>query len=147
MLCHLLSCLALAAALAAGASAQPRGATAEALVRQAYADLARGDAAAVVAVLDDHVLWREGDRRSVGPGTVGAFVLEPALGRQAVWLLDSLSTSGDHVIVTGEARWLDPTTGAPLSARFRDAWLVLDGRVVGVAQSLEPHVPVAADRR
>jgi ketosteroid isomerase-like protein len=128
--------LALLVALTPVLAAQP--AADSALVARIYADLARGDIEAVVAVLDDHVLWTEGAHspqveRHVGPGTVAARVLLPqAASGTAVTEPDTITPDGGRVVAVGTTRRTDPATGRPLAARFRHEWRVLDGRVVSV---------------
>ena len=128
--------LTLLLALAPALAAQP--AADSALVARIYADLARGDVEAVVAALDDHVLWTEGAHspqvgRHVGPGTVAARVLRPQAGASNV--PDAITTEGGRVVAVGVTRRTDPVTGRLVAARFRHVWQVLDGRVVSVHRS------------
>ncbi len=125
--------------LAPALAAQP--APDSALVAQIYSDLARGDVEAVVAVLDDHVLWIEGAHspqaeRHFGPGTVAAQVLHPqAAARAADPEPDTITIDGGRVVAVGPTRRIDPATGDLVVARFRHVWRVLDGRVVSVHRS------------
>ena len=123
--------------LAPALAAQP--ASDSALVARIYSDLARGDVEAVIAVLDDHVLWIEGAHspqvgRHFGPGTVAAKVLHPQAARAAD-VPDSITFDGGRVVAVGPTRRTDPATGHLVVARFRHVWRVLDGRVVSVHRS------------
>ena len=123
------------AALAQGPAAQ----TDRDVVVQIYADLARGDHGAVAAVLDDHVLWVEGPYspqigRYMGPGTVVARVLRPQAGAPA-FVPDTIAVEGDRVVAAGATRRPAPTTGRPITLRFRHVWRLADGRVTGVERT------------
>jgi ketosteroid isomerase-like protein len=137
--------LALAPALAAQPDAD------RALVAQLYDDLSRGDLSAVVAVLDDHVLWIEGAHspqagRHLGPGTVAALVLHPrAAARTAADVPDAITVDAGRVVAVGTTRRIDPATGQLVVARFRHVWQVLDGRVVTVHRSDDGPDLMASD--
>ena len=133
-----LTVLALLAAIAPPLAAQ--SAADSTLVARIYADLARGDVPAVVAVLDDHVVWIEGAHslqagRHFGPGTVATRVLQPQAAAGAADVPDAVTTAGGRVVAVGETRRRDPATGRLVVARFRHVWRVLDGRVVSVHRS------------
>lgn len=119
-------------------AAQP--AADSALVVRIYADLARGDVAAVVAVLDDHVLWTEGAHspqagRHFGPGTVAAEVLQPQVAAGMADAPDSVTPERGRVVAVGTSRHTDPITGRLIVVSFRHEWRVIDGRVVSVHRS------------
>ncbi len=110
-----------------------------AIVRGAYEAFARGDVAAVLAVLDEHVEWHEAEHITYWPG--GPFV-----GPQAV--LDGLLARipqdfdgfvidvgrvvgcGDTVLVEARYRATTRATGKPLDAQVAHVWDFRDGKVV-----------------
>ena len=129
--------LTLLVALAPALDAQPAD---SALVARIYADLARGDIAAVVAVLDDHVVWTESAHspqagRHFGPGTVAIRVLRPQAATDALAMPDAITPEDGRVVAVGTTRRVDPATGRLVLARFRHVWHVLDSRVVSVHRS------------
>lgn len=118
------------------ASAAARTEANRALVRQVYADLARGDVPAVLAVLDEHVMWTEAEDTPfagtfIGPETVGARVF----GRiRAEWsayraVPRSFVADGNRVVVLGDYRATHAATGRSVRAPFAHVWQV-DGDAV-----------------
>ncbi|PAP75460.1 nuclear transport factor 2 family protein [Rubrivirga marina] len=142
----LLLLLALAPAASAQRSTAPAAPDA---VAQIYADLARGDVEAVVAVLDPHVVWVEGPHslqvgRHVGSGTVAARVLRPQVGAPA-FVPDMITVEGDRVVAVGTRRRTHPATGQLITTRFRHEWRLADGRVTGVDRADDgPDLSAAA---
>lgn len=143
--------LTLLVALAPALAAQP--AADSALVARIYADLARGDVEAVVAVLDDHVVWTEGAHspqagRHFGPGTVAAQVLQyqAAAGATDVPdVPDVITFDRGRVLAFGTTRRIDPASGVLVVSRFRHVWQVLDGGVVSVYRFLDEPDPSPDD--
>ncbi len=137
-------------ALAPVLAAQPISDSA--FVARIYADLARGDVAAVAAVLDDHVLWIE-DARSrqakqhFGPGTVARYVLQPQIDAGIVDVPGTIATSRGRVMVVGSTRRGMPGTRRFSPAPFYHVWRVVDGRVVSVERSANRPVDAHAIER
>ena len=110
-----------------------------AIVRGAYEAFARGDVAAVLAVLDENIEWHEAEHITYWPG--GPFV-----GPQAV--LDGLLARipqdfdgfaidvgrvvgcGDTVLVEARYHATARATGKPLDAQVAHVWDLRDGKVV-----------------
>jgi ketosteroid isomerase-like protein len=110
-----------------------------AMVRGAYEAFARGDVAAVLAVLDENIEWHEAEHITYWPG--GPFV-----GPQAV--LDGVLARipqdfdgftvdvgrvvgcGDTVLVEARYRATTRATGKPLDAQVAHVWDFRDGKVV-----------------
>jgi ketosteroid isomerase-like protein len=128
-------------ALVPGAAAQDRAEANRALVRGAYEALGRGDVAAVLAVMDPHVVWVEPAGspyagRHLGPGTVAAHVFARFA---AEWdgyevVPRAFVAQGDHVVVLGDSRGIYRPTGERVASSFAHVWYLLDGRVVSVRQ-------------
>lgn len=135
-------------------AAQPASSSADdrQLVAGIYAALARGDVTAVVAVLDDHVVWVEEAPspqagRYFGPGTVARAVLHPLAGAdgRAAGVLEAVTYAGERVVAHGTTRRTDPATGRLMVVRFRHVWQVLDGRVVHVHRADDGPARSASD--
>ena len=137
-------------AVAPAVSAQP--VSDSALVAQIYDDLARGDVAAVAAVLDPHVIWIEDAdgpqaQRHFGPGTVALFVLRPQVDAGTADVPDAISTRRGRVLVVGTTRRRDPETHRLGLASFTHGWRVVDGRVVSVERSARRSLNTQAIER
>ncbi len=99
-----------------------------AAVARLYADVARGDAGAIAAALDDHVMWTGPGGRLVGRSVVAARVA--ALAAPAPEAL-GLDASGRVVAVSRR----------PDGRSVRTVWHLADGLVTGVEQSAGQPAP------
>lgn len=131
------SCILLTTLLTFAPAVAAQPAADSAVVARIYADLERGDVGAVVAVLDDHVLWIEGAQspqagRHFGPGTIATRVLHPQATAGVAYTPDVISRDRGYLVAVGTTRRTDPATGRPIAERFQHVWQVLDGLVVSV---------------
>ena len=109
------------------------------IVRGAYEAFARGDIAAVLAVLDENVEWYEAEHITYWPGG-------PFIGPQAVvdgvlaripqdydgFTVDvgRIVGCGDTVLVEARYRATVRATGKPLDAQVAHVWDLRDGKLV-----------------
>jgi ketosteroid isomerase-like protein len=116
------------------------------LVRRSYEAFARGDLAAVMAEMDDEIVWEQAQGLPHG-GTyhgldaVRANVFEP-LDRD--WWAEFsavpdevLEADRGTVVVLGRYRGVAQRTGNPLDVPFVHVWTVRDGRAVRFRQFLD----------
>jgi ketosteroid isomerase-like protein len=135
--------------VAAVPSLSAQSAADSALVARIYTDLARGDVAPVLAMLDDHVLWIEGPHspqagRHFGPGSVAALVLQPQVTAGIAYEPELITTTRGRIVVVGTTRWSDSATGLLEASGFHHVWLLRDGRVVSVDRCESgPDAPAA----
>lgn len=94
--------------------------SATATVARLYAHAAQGDAGAIAALLDDHVMWSGPDGRLVGRRAVAARLA-------ALAAPESLGVDVQRRVVAVSRR---PDGGA-----VRTVWHLADGRVTGVEQA------------
>ncbi len=112
-----------------------------AILQQAYADLARGDVPAVLAILDPHVTWTDAEGYPyagtyVGPATVAEKVFA-RIG--AEWDAYEVAprtfiAQGGYVVVLGEYRGTYTATGRSVVAPFAHVWQMAGGKVVSFRQ-------------
>ena len=115
----------------------PRG-NAE-IVRGAYEAFARGDVAAVLALIDDRCEWMEAEHNPWWPGgplvglqavLEGVFLRMPQDFDGFTVELRRVVGFGDTVLVEGRYRATARATGRPLDAQFAHVWDLRDGRAV-----------------
>jgi hypothetical protein len=102
---------------------------ASATVTRIYAHMERGDAGAIAAALDDHVMWAGPDGRLTGRAAVAGRLAALAL---PVPLAIRLDAPGRVVA----------TSPQPDGGTSRTVWRLADGRVTGVE-----HVPEPPDQQ
>jgi ketosteroid isomerase-like protein len=121
-------------------------ADAMALIEQAYADFARGDVPAVLAVLADDVQWFEAEGHPWWPG--GAFVghravVENVFARIAAEYdgltihVERFVGAGETVLVQARYRGRAKATGKDVDAQAAHVWDVRDGKVVRFQQYVD----------
>ena len=113
------------------------------LIKNLYAAFARGDAAAVVGLMDPNIVWNEAenfpyaDRNPyVGPGAIGEgiffrFATEwDGFQVQPAEFLDA----GDTVVAFGRYKGTFKATGSALNAQFAHVWRLRDAKVTAFQQ-------------
>lgn len=133
--------LPLAAGLLLGACAgQPPGAQAsgpEQLVRDAYAAFARGDMAAVQAVMADDLVWYEAEGLAIGGVYESPQAVMENIFAQIGAEWDSYSAepgmiiaSGQRVAVWGRYQGVHRESGGRLDVPFAHLWIIDKGKLV-----------------
>jgi uncharacterized protein len=109
------------------------------IVRGAYDAFARGDIAAVLALVDDRCEWMEAEHNAWWPGgpLVGPQAVLEGVFRRMPQDFDGFTVElrrvvgfGDTVLVEGRYRATARATGRPLDAQFAHVWDLRDGRAV-----------------
>jgi ketosteroid isomerase-like protein len=117
-----------------------------ALIEQAYADFARGDVPAVLAVLADDIQWFEAEGNPWWPGEafVGPqAVVENVFARVAAEYdgftidVERFVGAGETVLVQARYRGRAKATGKDVDAQAAHVWDVRDGKVVRFQQYVD----------
>lgn len=117
-----------------------------AIIEKAYDDFAKGDVAAVLAVLDEDIQWSEAEGNPFWQGS-------PALGPQQVVEqvfarvvqdydgftigVDRIVGLGDTLLMEGRYTGSGKATGRPLDAQVAHVWDLRDGKVVRFQQYVD----------
>lgn len=113
------------------------------IVQKAYEDFAKGDVAAVLAVLDENVQWFEAEGNpwwQGGPATGPQQVVEQVFMRVPqdfdgfAITVNRIIGLGDTVIMEGRYAGAGKGSGRPLDAQVAHVWDLRDGKVVRFQQ-------------
>ena len=112
-----------------------------AIVETAYADFARGDVEAFLAILDPSVTWVDAEGYPYAGTYVGPeALLEGLIARiGAEWddytvVPNTYVADGDHVVALGDYSGTYKATGRSVEAPFAHVWQLVDGKVVSFRQ-------------
>jgi uncharacterized protein len=115
-------------------------------VRALYDAFGRGDIPAVVARLDENVVWMEAESIPPaqgnpyrGPRAVveGVFGMIPTIWNDFRVSVERVIDGGNTVVALGRYRATSKQTGRPLDAQFVHVWDVQNGKVVRFQQYLD----------
>lgn len=113
------------------------------IVRKAYENFAKGDVAAVLAVLDENVQWFEAEGNPYwqgGPAAGPQQVVEQVFMRIPqdydgfTITVNRIVGLGDTVIMEGRYTGAGKESGRPLDAQVAHVWDLKDGKVVRFQQ-------------
>ncbi len=114
------------------------------IVEGAYANFAKGDIPAALAVMDESIEWTEADGyvlagTYVGPQAVveGVFMRLGEVGDQFTISPDQLVADGDTVVALGTCSWKHKATGAPATVKMVHVWTVEDGKLARFQQHID----------
>ena len=112
-----------------------------AIVETAYADFARGDVEAFLAILDPSVTWVDAEGYPYAGTYVGPeALLEGLIARiGAEWddytvVPNTYVADGDRVVALGDYSGTYKATGRSVEAPFAHVWQLVDGKVVSFRQ-------------
>jgi uncharacterized protein len=112
-----------------------------AIVETAYADFARGDVEAFLAILDPNVKWVDAEGYPYAGTYVGPeALLEGLIARiGAEWddytvVPNTYVADGDRVVALGDYSGTYKATGRSVEAPFAHVWQLVDGKVVSFRQ-------------
>ena len=119
------------------------------LMRELYGAFNRGDVAAVLRRMDEHIIWQEADGDAyIGPQAVldGLF---NNLGNN--WdefrvTPEEFLDAGDHIVALGSYAGLNKATGAPLHLPFAHVWELRGGKLTRFQEYSASRPPVDAER-
>lgn len=109
------------------------------LIRSLYAAFARGDVPAILASLDDQVIWNVHGPMGAAPhfgarrGKDGALAFFQAIGGGVQideFSVNEVIGAGDSVFALGVDRGRSPKTGRTYTTEFIHRWKIRDGKVV-----------------
>ena len=115
-------------------------------VRALYDAFGRGDIPAVVASLDENVVWMEAESIPPaqgnpyrGPRAVleGVFAMIPTVWNDFRVNVERVIDGGNTVVALGRYRARSKQTGRPLDAQFVHVWDIQNGKVVRFQQYLD----------
>lgn len=114
------------------------------IVEGAYANFAKGDIPAALAVMDESIEWTEADGyvlagTYVGPQAVveGVFMRLGEVGDQFTISPSQLVADGDTVVALGTCSWKHKATGAPATVKMVHVWTVEDGKLARFQQHID----------
>lgn len=130
------------------------GAANAAVVNGMYAAFAEGDAGAVLAALDEDIVWNEaenfpyGDRNPYeGPDAVAEGVFGRIATEWDFWTLDvqEVLTSGDdRVVALGRYNARHSETGVEIDIQFAHVWTIEDGKATVFQQYADTYQAMMA---
>jgi len=120
------------------------------IIEAAYGSFAKGDAPAVLGVMDPKIEWTEAegwplyDGTFVGPQAVvdGVFMRVGEIGDNFSVNVGQLVADGDTVVALGTYSWNTKGSGAPAEVKIAHVWTLDGGKVVRFQQ----HVDTARGR-
>lgn len=113
------------------------------LIRDLYANFARGDAGAVLGVFHPQIVWNEAENIPYADGNpyVGPQRVAEGVFMRIMTEWDGFTVSpeqivdgGDTVVARGRYRGVFRATGRPLDSQFVHVWSVRDGQVTAFQQ-------------
>jgi ketosteroid isomerase-like protein len=115
-------------------------------VQEGYAAFARGDVAAVLAVMDPDIVWSTPE--SVPGG--GVYRGHAGVGEFFAGLMDRWGElhvepetwidGGDYVVALGRHRGYGKSTGTPVDLAFAHVWQLRDGRAIAFTEFFDSAV-------
>jgi uncharacterized protein len=112
-----------------------------AIVETAYADFARGDVEAFLAILDPNVTWVDAEGYPYAGTYVGPeALLEGLIARiGAEWddyrvVPNTYVADGERIVALGDYSGTYKATGRSVEAPFAHVWQLVDGKVVSFRQ-------------
>ena len=146
-----LSAAALMSVVLLGCATTPQSAAIDSVsnaqvVRALYDAFGRGDIPAVIAGLDENVVWMEAESIPPaqgnpyrGPRAVleGVFAMIPTVWNGFTVNVERVIDGGDTVVALGRYRATSKQTGRPLDAQFVHVWDIRNGKIVRFEQYVD----------
>jgi ketosteroid isomerase-like protein len=113
------------------------------VIQRLYDAFARGDGAAALAELHDHVEWNEAEsflyadgNPYQSPAAVGSGVFGRLLADWESWTVtvSEIIEAGDTIVALGRSKGVFRATGRSVDAQFAHVWRVQDEKIVGFQQ-------------
>jgi ketosteroid isomerase-like protein len=120
------------------------------IIEELYAAFARGDGPAVLAAMDEGIVWNEAEHAIYAdrnPYLGPAAIAEGIFTRYATeWegfqaIPAQFLATGDRIVVTGRYHGLYKATESTVDAQFAHFWSLRDGKIVAFQQYTDTTQP------